>query len=635
MYSFTKNKKYIVLDVETDGVNPHKDSLVSIAFYSNGRSKFIPIYHPENERLPKECIEEVKKIISKADIIVGHNIKFDLKFLLANGIDEWIEKDVWDTGIAEYIITGQQTKFPKLSDLIQKYSESHFKIDLELSETKASEYSLNILEEYNIRDVEITDYIFKQQLKKCQEISDRTKNLIFISSNFSKVLADIEFNGVKIDTDKLYNKTKQLKEEIDKLVKKTKELCGYDWINFNSSEQLSAVLFGGTIKIEGGYNLRYKTLKNGQLKMYKKKSKCPVVIEGLGFTTKYSEKTKNGYWSVSDSVIKQLKGRTKKQKEFIQTYKLWRKLQTLYEKFFDKYQQYIQDGFIYANFNQTSTNTGRLSCNSPNIQQIPRADEEVGEFNIKEVFISRYPDGVLIECDFSQLEWRVCAYLCQDQTMIDEIKNGIDAHKKNASISFNIPQEEVTKQQRQIAKMVSFGLIYGQTAYGLSKRPDIPIDTEEEAQKIIDTVYTKYSNLKRWHDKLYFEAMKSKKLVSPSGRWFPFVTPEKQITNIKNYPVQSLATADIVPLVLWRAWQKIRKENIECKVINTVHDCIIIDCVNMITATKVAKIIIDFMRKSDILLKKYLGINFNVPLDGEVEVGKNWAEMEEMEVKDV
>jgi len=632
MYNFL-NGKYLVLDVETDGLDCHNDSLVSIAFYSSGKDKFIPIYHPENSRLPIECIEEIKKTLDKADIIVGHNIKFDLKFLQANKIDNWAFKNIWDTGIAEYILSGQEKKFPKLADLIKEYSDTQEKIDLELSDDiKASEYSLNVLKEYNIQDVKITDIIFKKQLQKAKQLN--LVNLIFICSNFTKVLADIEYNGLKIDKELLFCTTDSLKLEIENIERELKNFIPeseYLDFNLNSNEHLSCILFGGVYKYKWQCELSIRQLKSGEIKIKPRNGEIPIHIQGLGFSTKHSEQTKNGYWSVSDEVIKKLKGRSKLQKDFIEKYKRYRKLQTLYEKFYTKYQDAIsEDGYIYPNFNQTSTNTGRLSCSSPNVQQLPRADENLEEYQFKKLFISRYPDGYILDVDLSQLEWRVCAYLCQDPTMIQEIKEGVDAHKSNASLAFNIPLENVSKEQRQIAKMVSFGLIYGQTAFGLAKRSDIPIDTEEEAQKIIDTVYFKYPQLKLWHDRLYLQAMKSKKILSPSGRYFRFINPDNELTKIKNYPVQSFATADIAPLIFWKVWEYLKKKGYEFKIINTVHDCMVFDCKDLQTAKEISKITLDFFRKAHILIDKYFGIKFNVSLDGKAEAGKNWNDIKEV-----
>lgn len=635
MINLLKNKKYVVLDIETTGLSVQKDSVVSVAFWSGGQAKFIPVYHKESPYLPQESIKKITKIINKVDLIVGHNIKFDLKFLMKLNIN-FTNKLIWDTGVAEYILTSQQEKIISLKDLIKKYSPEQEKGFIDFKDINAQEVHLEDLKEYNLQDTKITNIIFQKQLEKVEN-NVKLRNLIIGISSFGLVLADIEKNGVKIDTELLKKKNAEIQNRIKLIEQEMFELLGedkYDWINFNSNQHLSAILFGGIIKIKCKSGIKIRTLKSGQIKVYPVLYDLPFYIDGLGFSTNNTQLTKQGYYNVSHVVINSLKGRTKRQKQFLEKYKLWRKLQTLHEKFFDRYLQFTsEEGYIYTNFNQTTTNTGRISCNNPNIQQVPRKNEVVKEFNIKEVFKSRFEKGYIAEIDFSQLEWRVCAYLCQDPVMIKEIKEGVDAHTQNASLVFHIPPEEVTKEQRQIAKMVSFGLIYGQSAYGMAKRVDIPINTDKEAQKIIDVVYSKYKNLKKWHNELYYQALSKKKLVNVSGRSFIFNNPDKQITNIKNYPVQSFATADIVPLVLWCAWIDIKKRlNEKAYPINTVHDCIIFDCASLEVAKKVIKFVLTYMRNADKILYTLLGIRFNVPLDGEAVVGENWANMQTINI---
>jgi len=136
--------KYIVLDIETDGLNPRQDALVSCAFFAQDKSLFLPVYHPKSEALPKQSLGKIQEIINNNDLLVGHNIKFDLQFLQHHNIN-FYNKDVWDTGIAEYILSGQTVKFAKLSELIQKYSNNQNKIDLELVYLKSSYYSLALI----------------------------------------------------------------------------------------------------------------------------------------------------------------------------------------------------------------------------------------------------------------------------------------------------------------------------------------------------------------------------------------------------------------------------------------------------------------------------------------------------------
>ena len=624
--------KYIVLDIETDGLDCHKDAIVSVAMCSKGKKFFSLVYHKDNNLLPQVCLDTINKKIDKADIIVGHNAKFDLKFLYTNKVNSIKFKNIWDTSVAEYILTNQQARFVKLADLIKKYSPNERKIKIDLEDIKASEYSEDVLREYNLQDVRITEIIFLNQLKLAKKLN--LVNLIFVCSNFSKLLADIEVNGMYIDKQLLETHLQQLQE---KTIQLENELKGYipesKFLDFNlsSNEHVSVLLFGGFYKYKGDCELSIRYLKNGSIKLNKKQGTIPVFVAGLGFS-KPKALTKNGYYSVSDEVITTLKGKTKMQKEFIKKYKLYRKLVTLNDKYYSKYTKYLQDNFLYANYNQTSTETGRLSCNSPNLQQIPRVDDIVGDFQIKSLFKSRYTDGYILDVDLSQLEWRVCAFLCQDKEMMQEIRDKKDAHRNNAALAFNVCEESVTKEMRQIAKAVSFGLIYGQTARGLANRVDIPINTEEEAQKIITVVYNKYPRLQLFHNKLYIQAMKNKKIINPTGRGFVYQNPDMELTKIKNYPVQSLATADIAPLLFWRIWEYLQKNkdklDIDFYLINTVHDCLVFDCKDMHTVETIAKVVLAVFRNADKLIKKYFNIDFNIPLDGEAEFGKNWKDLQ-------
>lgn len=625
--------KYIVLDLETDGLDCHKDAIVSVAMCSKGKEFFSLVYHKDNNLLPQVCLDTVDKKIDKADIIVGHNIKFDLKFLYTNKVNSIKFKNIWDTSVAEYILTNQQTKLVKLADLIKKYSNTKEKIKINLEDIKASEYSGEVLKEYNLQDVRITEIIFLKQFRLAQQLN--LVNLIFVCSNFSKILADIEVNGMYIDKQLLETHSQQLQEKITQLEIELKSYIPESkFLDFNlsSHEHVSVILFGGFYKYKGDCELSIGYLKNGSIKLNKKQGTIPVFVSGLGFSKAKAELTKNGYHSASGEVITTLKGKTKIQKKFIEKYKLYRKLVTLNDKYYSKYTKYLQDNFLYANYNQTVTETGRLSCNNPNLQQIPRADDTVGDFQIKSLFKSRYADGYILDVDLSQLEWRVCAFLCKDKTMIQEIRDKKDAHKNNAALAFNVLEESVTKEMRQIAKAVSFGLIYGQTARGLANRVDIPINTEEEAKKIIDVVYNKYSRLQIFHNKLYIQAVKNKKIINPTGRGFVYQDPDREFTKIKNYPVQSLATADIAPLLFWRVWEYLQKNKnklgIDFNLVNTVHDCLVFDCKDMHTVKTIAKVVLAFFRNADKLIKKYFNIDFNIPLDGEAEFGKNWKDLQ-------
>jgi len=609
----------LALDIETTGLDFTEDCIVSMSFYYKGRNRFIPLHHPDTTHMSeKGFVEEVQGIIDRTDLLIVHNAQFEYMFLKKIGVN-LDNVDFFDTMYAEYLLTKQQATFPKLETLAIKYTDTE-KMDIGLGEIPANEQDLDVLEEYNNKDTEVTYKIYEKQI---EQMSVKMYNLCIQHSNFSKVLGSMAYNGFKIDKEGLLSLNERIRNEIE--IAKN-ELLSYleRHINLKSPRQLSAALFGGTFQ-EDGHETVIKHYKKGD-KEVTRKCKVDVNLKGLGFSTKGLSKTKEGHYSVSDDVITQLKGASNKQKEFVQKYKAYNKLKTLYDKYLDKYEAFMKDtGLIHASFNQTVTETGRISSSKPNIQQVPRPDDVC---NVKELFISRYEGGYLVDADFSQLEWRVCAYLCQDPVMIEEIKNGIDAHKANASAAFSIPENEVSKEQRQAAKAVSFGLIYGQTSYGMSLRPDIPVNNERDAQKIIDSVYNKYKKLKEFHNKCYMAATNKKEVEIPSGRKYYYPFADKMQSKIKNYPVQGFATADIVPLMLIKAWNKLKDVEGVC-LVNTVHDCIVVDCKDRNLAERTAKWLYKLFVNTDKFVNQAYGIGFNVPLTSEIEIGKNWGSMED------
>lgn len=596
----------IALDIETSGVDWLNDSIVSISFYCNGKNKFLLLYHNDN-LMPNELgfKQKVQAIIDKSDLVIMHNAQFDMLFLKKLGVS-FDNVNIYDTMIGEYILTAQEAKFAKLDELSQKYLND---VKIEVDIANAEEIPVELLEQYNNKDTELT---FKVYQKQIAQMNSKMYKLVLLHSNFSKVLVDISYNGFKIDVAKLNKLKEDTKNKISKLESEMMELLERN-INLNSSPQLSAALFGGSFE-EDGFETVIKHYKKGD-KEVRRKTRVSVELEGLGFSTRNIPQCKAGHYSTSIEVIKKLKPKTKKQRDFLDKYLEYNELNSLYEKYLDKYSKYItDDGFVHAHFNQCSTNTGRLSCSNPNIQQIPRTEE------VKSIFISRWDNGYIVDVDLKQLEWRICAFLCQDDTMISEIENGVDAHISNASLAFDVPEEEVTKELRQIAKAVSFGLIYGQTFKGMAKRFEMP---EEEAKKIIDTIYTKYPKLKQWHDELYFKAVNTKKVIIPSGRYFKFLLADKEITKIKNYPVQAFSCGDIVPLMIYKIWLKLKHRD-DVKIINTVHDCLVLDCKDENVAKEIADFVVNMFRLSPKIIGKFFGVNFNVKIDADKKINKSW-----------
>jgi len=274
------------------------------------------------------------------------------------------------------------------------------------------------------------------------------------------------------------------------------------------------------------------------------------------------------------------------------------------------------DGKLHVRLLQHRTSTGRLSGADPNMQNMPRG----GTFPVKKVFVSRWDGGKVLEADFAQLEFRAAAYLSQDGVAIEEVSTGFDVHSYTAKVISDAGQPT----SRQDAKAHTFAPLYGATGFGR---------TPAEAEYY--THFTqKYQGVADWHTRLAKEAINTSKIITPSGREFAFPDVVRKatgkvshFTQIKNYPVQSFATADIVPIALLHIDKLL--DTMKSCVVNTVHDSIVID-VHPDEEKAVIEVINSTNRDLPSLITTRWGIVFNVPLLLESKIGNNW-----LDVKDV
>jgi DNA polymerase-1 len=265
---------------------------------------------------------------------------------------------------------------------------------------------------------------------------------------------------------------------------------------------------------------------------------------------------------------------------------------------------------------QHRTATGRFSGADPNMQNMPRG----GTFPVKKVFVSRWEGGQILEADFAQLEFRTAAFLSQDKTAMKEIEDGFDVHSYTASVISNAGEET----SRQEAKAHTFAPLYGATGFGRTP-----------AQATYYKHFTdKYKEITLWHSRLAKEAISTGKITTPSGREFAFPDVTRNafgkvshFTQIKNYPVQSFATADIVPLILLEIDKQLT--NLESCIVNTVHDSIVID-VHPNEIDKVTQIIKNLNDVITDLVSKHFKIEFNVPLLLEAKIGDNWLDTKDV-----
>ena len=619
----------------------------------------------------------LQELLDKATIIIGHNIAYDLMWLWETGYK--YDGPVFDTMLAEYVL--QRGKKEPLS--LEECAKRH-ELATQKEDTLKHYFAQGVgvdgiprdeLKEYLSADLKATQELSDLQYKRLNSKEDAgLMNTVVFTNKVSVALAKIYRRGFKVDVDTLKSVELEFqKEKLDierRLKGQVKELMGDTPINMNSPEQMSWILysrkpkdkslwmnhFGHTMEktkfhqtIKENSDIVYKTKAEkcwncygaGTIKKYKKDGslyaklpKCPK-CNGEGFVFVNSGKiagfrfnppnvkwvSANGF-SVNKKMLEVLQHVTKRNDSmeaynFLADIQRLSSLDTYLSSFVDGIKIHTKtDGMLHVRLLQHRTATGRFSGADPNMQNMPRG----GTFPVKKVFVSRWKGGKILEADFAQLEFRTAAFLSQDKIAMKEIEDGFDVHSYTA----NVITESGQKISRQEAKAHTFAPLYGATGFGR---------TNAEA-KYYEQFTKKYKEIALWHSRLAKEAINTRKIRIPSGREFSFPDVERRVngtvshfTQIKNYPVQSFATADIVPLVL----MKIDERLSTCKscIVNTVHDSIVID-VHPEEQDQVLFIIKSINNDMKTIIDNYYGINFNVPLLLEAKMGDNWLDTKEV-----
>ena len=619
----------------------------------------------------------LQELLDKATIIIGHNIAYDLMWLWETGYK--YDGPVFDTMLAEYVL--QRGKKEPLS--LEECAKRH-ELATQKEDTLKHYFAQGVgvdgiprdeLKQYLSADLKATQELSDLQYKRLNSKEDAgLMNTVVFTNKVSVALAKIYRRGFKVDVDTLKSVELEFqKEKLDierRLKGQVKELMGDTPINMNSPEQMSWILysrkpkdkslwmnhFGHTMEktkfhqtVKENSDIVYKTKAEkcwncygaGTIKKYKKDGslyaklpKCPK-CNGEGFVFVNSGKiagfrfnppnvkwvSANGF-SVNKKMLEVLQHVTKRNDSmeaynFLADIQRLSSLDTYLSSFVDGIKIHTKtDGMLHVRLLQHRTATGRFSGADPNMQNMPRG----GTFPVKKVFVSRWKGGKILEADFAQLEFRTAAFLSQDKIAMKEIEDGFDVHSYTA----NVITESGQKISRQEAKAHTFAPLYGATGFGR---------TNAEA-KYYEQFTKKYKEIALWHSRLAKEAINTRKIRIPSGREFSFPDVERRVngtvshfTQIKNYPVQSFATADIVPLVL----MKIDERLSTCKscIVNTVHDSIVID-VHPEEQDQVLFIIKSINNDMKTIIDNYYGINFNVPLLLEAKMGDNWLDTKEV-----
>lgn len=530
------------------------------------------IYYVEENSIHKlEYIftsNEIKKL--------GYNLKDDYIALKPYSIK--LENIYFDITIAEYLIDSMSSTSYECSAIAMKYLTKKVKTKEELlgKGVKAKKYQDLSFEELSSHISQIIDTvksvmpIMEENLKE----SNMDGLLYHVEMPLVEVLADMEYEGVKVDKEKLNELGSQFKEIIKKLESEIYKISGEEF-NINSPKQLGVILF--------------------------EKLGLPVI-----------KKTKTGY-STNAEVLDKLKDQSPIIDKIIE----YRQIVKLNSTYVEGLLSIINpiDGRIHSSFNQTITTTGRISSTEPNLQNIP-VKLEMGR-NIRKVFISD-KECKLVDADYSQVELRVLAHMSQDETMIDAFKHNEDIHTKTASQVFNVSMDEVTSKQRSDAKAVNFGIVYGKSDFGLSEDLNIPV---KQAKEYIENYFNKYNKIKEFMDNIiedassngYVTTILNRRRYIPEIKSSNFMLRNAGKRAAMNAPIQGSA-ADIIKIAMINVYKKLEENNLKSKLILQVHDELIVEAVDS-EIDIVKKIVKDEMENA---------VCLDVNLDVDLNIGDSW-----------
>lgn len=572
-----KNCTSLCFDTETTSLDQIEAELVGISISTEPhKAYYVPI---ESEKDPlltilKPFLEDPKK--EK----IAQNLKYDLSVLKKYNID--VSGPLFDTMIAHYLL---RPDMKHNMDLLAESYLSYRPVSIEELIGKKGKNQLNMkdvavekVSDYAAEDADITlqlKNIFEPQLKE----NNVEKLFHEIEMPLVKVLAKMELEGINVDKESLHTYSKELEEKLLFLEKDIKEIAGVDF-NVDSPRQLGEVLF-----------------------------------ENLKIIEK-PKKTKSGQYATSEDILLKLKDKHPIIEKIL-SYRMLRKLKNTYV---DPLPTMVNKSTnrIHTSFMQTIAATGRLSSNNPNLQNIPIKTEE-GRY-VRKAFIPKNNDYTLLAADYSQIELRIIAALSKDENMINAFKNKEDIHSSTAAKIFGVNQKEVSREMRIKAKAVNFGIIYGQTPFGLSKSIDI---SRSEAAEIIENYFKQYPKVSQYIVDIQELAKKQGYVETILGRrrYLKDINSNNAIVrghaerNAINAPIQGSA-ADIIKLAMINIDKRLSEKNYNSKLLLQVHDELVFD-VHKKELDDIKTIVKHEMENA---------ISIDVPLEVEIGLGGNWLD---------
>ena len=573
-------QKEVCFDTETTDLDALHADLVGMSFSYKAREAFY-VAVPKDFEEAKSIVKEFEPFFHSTSIEkIAHNIKYDLKVLNRYGIH--VAAPTFDTMVAHYLINPESKQgMDFLAEFYLKYQP--ISIETLIGKKGKGQGNMGDLKPEEISDYACEDADITLQLKKTFEPEIQKEHLkeLFYTMEMPlvEVLKDMEQEGIAIDVQALKDYSADLEKHLVILEKSIREAAGTDF-NVDSPKQLGEVLFDN-LKIDPK-----------------------------------AKKTKTGQYATSEDVLVKLE-KAHPIIPMILEYRQLRKLKSTYVDPLPTLTDRV-DGRIHTNFMQTVTATGRLSSNNPNLQNIPIRTEKGRE--IRKTFIPRDANHILISADYSQIELRIIAALSGDAQMIEAFRSGHDIHTATASKVFNIPMEEVTREQRSAAKAVNFGIIYGQSAFGLAQSLNI---SRTEAKSIIDSYFEQFGALKSYMDRVMVDARDDGyvETIMKRRRYLPDINSANAVVrgfaerNAVNAPIQGSA-ADIIKMAMIRVHNALKNHHLKTRMILQVHDELVFD-----VPTDEVEVVKALVKES-----MEHAVEVGVPLEVEVGSGANWLD---------
>ena len=576
---FLLTNKILSLDTETTSTSAIDAELVGLSF-SVAEHEAYYVAVPSNQNEAQAMVNIFKPLYENEDIVkVGQNIKYDYMVLRRYGID--LQGPMFDTMLAHYIVQPElRHNMDYMAETLLNYKTIH--IDELIGQKGKNQKSMRDLSPAEICDYAAEDADITLQLKNVLEpqLKEVGGERLFydIEMPLVKVLADMELNGVCLDTESLTETRRVFTERMQAYERHAYELAGEEF-NISSPKQVGDILF----------------------------EKMKIIDK--------AKKTKTGQYVTSEEVLMQLKDRAPIVEDIL-NYRGMKKLLSTYVEALPKLIN-PRTGHIHTSFNQAVTATGRLSSSDPNLQNIPVRDDDGKE--IRKCFI---PEAGcrFFSADYSQIELRIMAHLSGDENMIEAFREGFDIHRATAAKIWKENIDDVTDEQRKKAKQANFGIIYGITTYGLAQRMGIE---NGEARQLIDDYFRTFPKVQAYMEEAKEQAREKGYAETMFGRrrYLPDITSRNGTVrgfaerNAINAPIQG-SEADIIKIAMIRIWRRFKNENIRSKMILQVHDELNFS-VYPDEVEKVGQIVIEEMQKA---------CELNVPLVADAGWGDNWLE---------